>query len=263
MVEPPEPTRRSEPLWLEPYPDVLLEGLGDISLGPEARYEAAESVALAFVAALQHLPPRQRCVLVLRDVLGFPAGEVAGILDTTEASVKGALQRARSTLRERLPAERPDRATLPSPKREREVVGRARRELHARAHRGQRSARVRLLSARRPRGHRPRLWPDGSHLARRPDLGHHLVCRPCSDGPVRPAPHAPHLGATAGMSPRIEAAHSAASTSAAARSPDRMAPSIVPCETVAVSVPAQWMRPTGARSARPNRVSTPGGMCAM
>jgi RNA polymerase sigma-70 factor (TIGR02960 family) len=124
MVEPPEPTRRSEPLWLEPYPDVLLEGLGDVSLGPEARYEAAESVALAFVAALQHLPPRQRCVFVLRDVLGFGAGEVAGILDSTEASVKGALQRARSTLRDRLPAEQPDRDTLPSPKREREIVGR-------------------------------------------------------------------------------------------------------------------------------------------
>jgi len=124
MVEPPEPTRRSEPLWLEPYPDVLLEGLGDVSLGAEARYEAAESVALAFVAALQHLPPRQRCVLVLHDVLGFRASEIAGILDSTEASAKGALQRARSTLRERLPAERLDRATLPSPMREREVVGR-------------------------------------------------------------------------------------------------------------------------------------------
>jgi RNA polymerase sigma-70 factor, ECF subfamily len=122
MIEPPEPTRLSEPLWLEPYPDVLLEGLGDVSLGPEARYEAAESIALAFVAALQHLPPRQRCVLVLADVLGFRAGEVARILDSTEASVKGALQRARSTLRERLPAERPNRATLPSPKRERDVV---------------------------------------------------------------------------------------------------------------------------------------------
>src|SRR2546423_3978332 len=60
MVEPPEPTRRSEPLWLEPYPDVLLEGLGDVALGPEARYEGAESIALGFVAALQHLPPRQR-----------------------------------------------------------------------------------------------------------------------------------------------------------------------------------------------------------
>jgi RNA polymerase sigma-70 factor (TIGR02960 family) len=124
MAEPPEPTRRSEPLWLEPYPDVLLEGVGQVSLGPEARYEAAESVALAFVAALQHLPPRQRCVLVLRDVLGLRAGEVARILDSTEASVKGALQRARLTLRERLPAEPLDRATLPGPKREREVVGR-------------------------------------------------------------------------------------------------------------------------------------------
>jgi RNA polymerase sigma-70 factor, ECF subfamily len=124
MVEPPEPTRRSEPLWLEPYPDVLLEGLGDASLAPEARYEAAESIALAFVAALQHLPPRQRCVLVLRDVLGFRAEEVAGILDSSEASVTSALQRARSTLRERLPAERPDSATLPPSKRERDVVGR-------------------------------------------------------------------------------------------------------------------------------------------
>jgi RNA polymerase sigma-70 factor (TIGR02960 family) len=124
MVEPPEPTRLSEPLWLEPYPDVLLEGLGDVSLGPEARYEAAESIALAFVAALQHLPPRQRCVLVLRDVLGFRAGEVAAVLDSSEASVNGALQRARSTLRSRLDAAPSEHAALPPSKREREVVGR-------------------------------------------------------------------------------------------------------------------------------------------
>ncbi len=122
MVEPPEPTRLSEPLWLEPYPDVLLEGLGDISLGPEARYEAAESIALAFVAALQHLPPRQRCVLVLRDVLGFRAAEVAAILDTTEASVTGALQRARSTLRARLGDTPSEHDALPRSKRVREVV---------------------------------------------------------------------------------------------------------------------------------------------
>jgi RNA polymerase sigma-70 factor (ECF subfamily) len=124
MVEPPEPTRLGEPLWLEPYPDVLLEGIGDISLGPEARYEAAEATALAFVAALQHLPPRQRCVLVLRDVLGLPTEEVASILDSSETSVKGALQRARSTLRARLGVAPSEHAALPPARREREVVGR-------------------------------------------------------------------------------------------------------------------------------------------
>src|SRR5918994_1211350 len=107
MVEPPEPTRRSEPIWLEPYPDVLLDGLEHGSPGPEARYEATESIALAFVAAVQHLPPRQRCALVLRDVLGFRAAEVADILDTTESSVKGALQRARATLQAHVPADNP------------------------------------------------------------------------------------------------------------------------------------------------------------
>jgi RNA polymerase sigma-70 factor (TIGR02960 family) len=124
MVEPPQPTRLSEPLWLEPYPDVLLEGLGDISLGPEARYEATEAIALAFVAALQHLPPRQRCVLVLRDVLGFHAGDVAATLDTTEASVKSALQRARSILRTRLTAAQVEHTGLPPSTRQREVIGR-------------------------------------------------------------------------------------------------------------------------------------------
>ena len=88
MVEPPEPTRLSEPYWLEPYPDVLLDGLSDVALGPEARYERDESIALGFVAALQHLPPQQRCVLVLRDALGFSTAEVAGILDTGEGAVR-------------------------------------------------------------------------------------------------------------------------------------------------------------------------------
>jgi RNA polymerase sigma-70 factor (ECF subfamily) len=123
MVEPPPPTRLSERLWLEPYPDSLLEGLADLALGPEARYEADESIALAFVAALQHLPPRQRCALVLRDVLGFHTDEVATILDCSEASVKGALQRARATLRTRLVAA-PAGHALPASPRQREVVAR-------------------------------------------------------------------------------------------------------------------------------------------
>jgi RNA polymerase sigma-70 factor (ECF subfamily) len=124
MVEPPEPTRRTEPIWLEPYPDLLLEDIPDRSPGPEARYEAREAVELAFIRALQNLPPRQRAALVLRDVLGFRTAEVADMLDTGEASVKGALQRARATLGGRLPAPDRDRAPLPNSALERELVGR-------------------------------------------------------------------------------------------------------------------------------------------
>ena len=123
-VESPEPTRRVEPIWLEPYPDVLLEGLADTARGPEARYETSESVALAFVAAMQHLPPRQRAALALRDVLGFHTAEVAMMLDSSEASVKGALQRARATLDERLSPGSRERAPLPRSARERELIGR-------------------------------------------------------------------------------------------------------------------------------------------
>jgi RNA polymerase sigma-70 factor (TIGR02960 family) len=80
-VNPPEATRLGEVVWLEPYPDVLLEGLADQRPGPEARYEAREAISLAFVTALQLLPPRQRAVLILRDVLGFHASEAADILE--------------------------------------------------------------------------------------------------------------------------------------------------------------------------------------
>jgi RNA polymerase sigma-70 factor (ECF subfamily) len=102
-VDPPEPTRLSEVVWLEPYPDALLQGAIDMPPGPEARYEATESVSLAFVTALQVLPPRQLAVLILRDVLGFRAQEVAGMLDSSVESVNSALKRARASLERRLP----------------------------------------------------------------------------------------------------------------------------------------------------------------
>jgi RNA polymerase sigma-70 factor (TIGR02960 family) len=124
MDEVPAPTGRAEPVWLEPYPDVLLDDMPDRSAGPAARYEARESVELAFIVALQHLPPRQRAVLVLRDVLGFRTAEVAEMLDTGVASVKGALQRARAGLEARLPAADRERAPGPNSTRERQLVGR-------------------------------------------------------------------------------------------------------------------------------------------
>ena len=118
----PEPTRPTEPLWLEPYPDVLLgDDLGSPP-GPEARYEAKEAISLAFVTALQLLPARQRAVLILRDVLGFRAAEVARMLDSTVESVTSALKRARATLDGR---PRPESSPPPpdSPV-ERKLVGR-------------------------------------------------------------------------------------------------------------------------------------------
>ena len=99
-VQPPEPTRLGEVVWLEPYPDALLDAI-DMPIGPEARYERTESISLAFVTALQVLPPRQLAVLILRDVLGFHAGEVAEMLDSTVESVTSALKRARATLHRR------------------------------------------------------------------------------------------------------------------------------------------------------------------
>ncbi|HYZ81887.1 MAG TPA: RNA polymerase subunit sigma-70, partial [Solirubrobacteraceae bacterium] len=110
MVHPPESF--AEIGWLQPYPDALLEGVVDAAPGPEARYEAKETVALAFVSGLQHLAPRQRAVLVLRDVLGFHADEVADMLGSSEASVNSALQRARATLEKRM-SPRPEGLAVP------------------------------------------------------------------------------------------------------------------------------------------------------
>jgi RNA polymerase sigma-70 factor (ECF subfamily) len=100
-VEPPEPSRLGEVVWLEPFPDAILDGATDAALGPEARYEQTEAISLAFIAALQALPHRQIAVLILRDVLGFHASEVADMLDSSVESVKSALKRARAGLHRR------------------------------------------------------------------------------------------------------------------------------------------------------------------
>jgi RNA polymerase sigma-70 factor (TIGR02960 family) len=118
-----EPTPDPDATWLQPYPDVLLESIADESAAPDARYERREAVGLAFVTGLQHLPPRQRAVLVLRDVLGYRAAEVADMLAATEASVTNALQRARAALDSRLPPGNHERAPLPRSQGERELVG--------------------------------------------------------------------------------------------------------------------------------------------
>jgi len=120
----PKPTRNGEPLWLEPYPDVLLGGLPDDAPGPEARYETRESVSLAFVTALQHLPPRQRAALVLRDVLGFRAAETAAMLDCTVAAANHLLKRARATMAGHLPPGGRDQAPLPGSALEQQVSAR-------------------------------------------------------------------------------------------------------------------------------------------
>ena len=121
--QPPEPSRRGELTWLQPYPDTLLEGIADPAPGPEARYQATEAVELAFVAGLQHLPPRQAAALVLRDVLGFATDEVAGMLGTSPTAVKGALQRARATL-DRARAGQTGPAPRPGPAAEQQLARR-------------------------------------------------------------------------------------------------------------------------------------------
>ncbi|HET9001402.1 MAG TPA: sigma-70 family RNA polymerase sigma factor [bacterium] len=109
----PEGEPATEIPWLEPYPDATLEGVPDTAPGPDARYEMREAVQLAFIAAIQHLPPRQRAVLLLRDVLGWSAAETSRLLDASIASVNSALQRAHATLEKRVPAGQPAAQALP------------------------------------------------------------------------------------------------------------------------------------------------------
>ncbi|MBN6038502.1 RNA polymerase subunit sigma-70 [Amycolatopsis sp. 195334CR] len=120
--DPPEPTRRSEVTWLQPYPDTLLDQIADRTPGPEARYQLREAVELAFIAGLQHLPPRQAATLVLRDVLGYPAGEVAAMLGTSTTAIKGTLQRARAQLRQHRPD--PEQLTRPGSPQEQNLTQR-------------------------------------------------------------------------------------------------------------------------------------------
>jgi RNA polymerase sigma-70 factor (ECF subfamily) len=119
---PPEPTRLGEVLWLEPYPDDLLSDIADSAPGPEARYESREAISLAFITAVQLLPPRQRAAVLLRDVLGFRASEAARILDVSEETVTSALKRARAALERHRPPAPP--APQPGSPAERELVER-------------------------------------------------------------------------------------------------------------------------------------------
>jgi RNA polymerase sigma-70 factor (TIGR02960 family) len=120
----PEPSHSREPYHLEPYPDSLLGDIADAAPGPEARYEARESVSLAFVAALQHLPPRQRATLVLRDVLGFRAAQTAEILDCSVDAATNALRRARAAIARELPSGSREHAPLPGSRGEQRLVER-------------------------------------------------------------------------------------------------------------------------------------------
>jgi len=122
--QPPEPTRRGEITWLQPYPDYLLEGIADTAPGPAARYQASEAIELAFVAGLQRMPPRQAATLVLRDVLGFATHEVASMLNTSQTAVKGTLQRARAALDHHRDEARHGRTPRPGSARERALARR-------------------------------------------------------------------------------------------------------------------------------------------
>ena len=128
---PPEPSRHGQVTWLEPYPDLLLEDLPDTAPGPQARYEAREAISLAFITALQLLPPRQRAALILRDVLGFHTSEAAEILQASEQSVASALKRARAVLAQQLPQGRGEAPPPPHSPAEQELVDRLTRAFEA------------------------------------------------------------------------------------------------------------------------------------
>lgn len=121
-IELPEPSKLGEIVWLEPYPDTLMQGGLEAPLGPEARYEQSEAISLAFVTALQILPARQRAVLIMREVLGYRAAEVADMLGTTVVSVNSALKRARVNLNQHLPADRGEPPPTPDSPAERALV---------------------------------------------------------------------------------------------------------------------------------------------
>jgi RNA polymerase sigma-70 factor (ECF subfamily) len=114
-VQMPEGAPPTDVAWLEPYPDSNLEGIADEAPNPEARYASREAVQLAFVAAIQELPPRQRAAILLCDVLGWAAAEAATLLGGSTASINSALQRARETLAKRYPAGQPPVAPRPNP----------------------------------------------------------------------------------------------------------------------------------------------------
>src|SRR5262249_55197262 len=176
QVEPPEPTRLGEVVWLEPYPDALLEGAIKTPLGPEARYQQSEAISLAFVTALQVLPARQRAVLILREVLGYDANEVAEMLDSTVESVTGALQRARAGLRHPPPA--PNGGPRPAPCSGLTRRAGARRKVRPRLGVRRRRRAGRLAHRRCQRFH-------ASHSPRVP--------RPRGGGPILRQPHAPPI----------------------------------------------------------------------
>src|ERR1700756_1385103 len=180
QYEPLVPTPRDEAVWLQPFPDALLEGAVDVPPGPEARYEQTEAISLAFVTALQLLPPRQVAVLILRDVLGFHASEVAGMLEVTAESVNSALKRARASLQRR---------QQPAPGHPRRCLSRRGR------HRGQVRPRVGVGRPRRAGGpaDRRRLHRDaaGALRIRGPRPRDPLLRQPVRRGPpVRPRPGA-------------------------------------------------------------------------